>query len=349
MGVQDAYTPPDRGLPVAYNANATRAYGQQYTEHPQMNGPRRHPSAASHTVHIPSSAMPAAAGPSRKRRAPTMDVPVIDLTGDSPPPSETPNSKRRRADRDIQEPSIHDNTFKGKQPQPDEEGDDSPKKKAKKDDGERRLRRWRKHAPSAYPEVRERALTQRMFVLDRQRDASDPEAPSETISLAGTTGNIYTITIDKVPSCDCPHARKGNQCKHIVYVLSRVLRAPAELEYQLAFVSSELKDIFARAPPLPSETAENDGKDCFSQWAATKTGQAVTCPFCRTPWQGDEDQLKQVAKNGRKNADGYVNVASQLGLSGRRDYSTYNSYWVRGQARRGDIEWDEDGVMDHEY
>jgi hypothetical protein len=227
-----------------------------------------------------------------------------------------------------------------------------------------------------------------MFVLDRQRDASDPENPSETISLAGTTGNIYTITIDRVPSCDCPHARKGNQCKHIVYVLSRVLRAPAELEYQLAFISSELKDIFARAPPLPSETAENDGKDgnrkpvegecpiccndfepessetivyckaacgnnihkdCFGQWAATKTGQAVTCPFCRTPWQGDEDQLKQVAKNRRKNADGYVNVASQLGLSGRRDYSTYNSYWVRGQARRGDIEWDEDGVMDHEY
>jgi hypothetical protein len=388
MGVQDAFTPPDRGQSAAHNANATRAYGQQYTEYPQMSNPRRHPSAASHTVDMTSSAMPAAAGPSRKRRAPAADVPVIDLTGDSPQPSETPNSKRRRADRDVEEPPLYDNTFKGKQPQPDEEGDDSPKKKAKKDDGEKRLRRWRKHAPSAYREVRERALTQRMFVLDRQRDASDPEAPSETILLAGTTGNIYTITIDKVPSCDCPHARKGNQCKHIVYVLSRVLRAPAELEYQLAFISSELKDIFARAPPLPSETAENDGKDgnrkpvegecpiccndfepessetivyckaacgnnihkdCFGQWAATKTGQAVTCPFCRTPWQGDEDQLKQVAKNGRKNADGYVNVASQLGLSGRRDYSTYNSYWVRGQARRGDIEWDEDGVMDHEY
>jgi hypothetical protein len=388
MGVQDAFTPPDRGQSAAHNANATRAYGQQYTEYPQMSNPRRHPSAASHTVDMTSSAMPAAAGPSRKRRAPAADVPVIDLTGDSPQPSETPNSKRRRADRDVEEPPLYDNLFKGKQPQPDEEGDDSPKKKAKKDDGEKRLRRWRKHAPSAYREVRERALTQRMFVLDRQRDASDPEAPSETISLAGTTGNIYTITIDKVPSCDCPHARKGNQCKHIVYVLSRVLRAPAELEYQLAFISSELKDIFARAPPLPSETAENDGKDgnrkpvegecpiccndfepessetivyckaacgnnihkdCFGQWAATRTGQAVTCPFCRTPWQGDEDQLKQVAKNGRKNADGYVNVASQLGLSGRRDYSTYNSYWVRGQARRGDIEWDEDGVMDHEY
>jgi hypothetical protein len=264
---------------------------------------------------------------------------------------------------------------------------EKPRKKAKQE-GEKRMRRWRAHAPSAYREVRGRALTQRMFALDRVRSNDDPEHPSETISLAGTTGNVYSIVIDKVPSCDCPHAKKGNQCKHIVYVLSRVLRAPAELEYQLAFVSSELRAIFENSPPLPSETADNDAKDgsrkpiegecpiccddfepessenvvyckaacgnnihkeCFGHWAATKKGQTVTCPFCRAPWQGDEIQLKEVAKSGRKNAEGYVNVASQLGLSRRRDYSTYNSFWVRGQARRGQIAWDENGVMDHEY
>jgi hypothetical protein len=262
-----------------------------------------------------------------------------------------------------------------------------PKKKAKQD-GEKRMRRYRAHAPSAYREVRGRALTPRMFALDRVRSNDNPEHPVESISLAGTTGNVYTIIIDKVPSCDCPHAKKGNQCKHIVYVLSRVLRAPAELEYQLAFISSELRTIFENSPPLPSETAGNDDKDgsrkpiegecpiccddfelgssenvvyckascgnnihkqCFGHWAATKKGQTVTCPFCRAPWQGDEIQLKEVAKSGNKNAEGYVNVASQLGLSGRRDYSTYNSFWVRGQARRGQIAWDEDGVVDHEY
>lgn len=30
-----------------------------------------------------------------------------------------------------------------------------------------------------------------------------------------------------------------------------------------------------------------------------------------------------IAKSGKKNAEGYVNVGSQLGLSGRRDTSTY--------------------------
>jgi hypothetical protein len=228
-----------------------------------------------------------------------------------------------------------------------------------------------------------------MFVLDRQRDASESGHPTETISLAGTTGNVYTIVVDKVPSCDCPHAKKGNQCKHIAYVLARVLRAPAKLQYQLAFISAELREIFMQAPPLPSETAEQDSEkdgkrkpiegecpiccvdfepgsgekivyckaacgnnihaECFRQWAVTKS--PVTCPFCRTRWvaEGDEAAAKDVARGGPKNAEGYVNVAAQLGLSGRRDYSTYHSHWVRRQAMQGEISWDEDGVMGHDY
>jgi hypothetical protein len=249
---------------------------------------------------------------------------------------------------------------------------DTPPKKRKKQPAneEKRLRRWRTHAPVSYHEIRSRALTQRMFVLDRQRDVAYAEHPIETIALAGTTGNVYTIIINKVPSCDCPHALKGNQCKHIIYVLARVLRVRPDLEYQLAFVSSELQEIFQNAPPLPSETADEsakDGnrknlegecpiccvdfepdnpeevvyckascgnnvhKDCFKQWAATKRGGEVTCPFCRAPWQGDDDALKEIKGKGRMNEEGYVNVASQLGLSGVRDYSTYHRPWVERQ------------------
>ena len=247
---------------------------------------------------------------------------------------------------------------------------DSPPKKRKKKvpNEEKRLRRFRSHSPQSYQEIRARALTQRMFVLDRERDTPPDKPPTEIVSLAGTTGNVYTISIDRVPSCDCPHAQKGNQCKHIIYVLARVLRVPQHLEYQLAFLSSELRQIFAHAPPLPSEQAgEKDGnrkpvegecpicsedfepenseeivyckaacgnnvhKSCFEQWAATKTGGGVTCPFCRTPWQGDEDMLKKVSKSGKVNKDGYVNVASELGISGERDYSTYHQHWVNRQ------------------
>ena len=56
-----------------------------------------------------------------------------------------------------------------------------------------------------------------MFVIDRARGGTDA-IPEETIDMAGTTGNIYSITISQVPSCTCPDSRKGNQCKHVVYV-----------------------------------------------------------------------------------------------------------------------------------
>ncbi|KAF2479223.1 hypothetical protein BDY17DRAFT_328001 [Neohortaea acidophila] len=290
-----------------------------------------------------------------------------DASGSSASTQAQSNSRKRKADTS---PPFNP---KGKEVV-DLTEDTPPKKRSKaaEPSEEKRLRRFRHAAPKTYHDVRHRALNQRMFVLDRQRRTTNSgEHPIEQIQLAGTTGNVYTITIDKVPSCNCPHALKGNQCKHVIYVLARVLRVPWELEYQVAFLTSELRSIFAQAPALPEEQgkeSEEDGKrkalegecpiccedfetentaeavvyckascgnnihkQCFEQWAATKSGQVVTCPFCRAKWEGDEDTLKKVVQMGRPNQEGYVNVASQLGLSGRRDYSTYNDFWMRRQ------------------
>lgn len=129
----------------------------------------------------------------------------------------------------------------------------------------------------------------------------------------GSTGNIYTVTIGHVPTCSCPNFVKGNaQCKHILYVLCKVLKAPGNLSYQLAFLTSELHEIFDNAGPVPTESAaarDKDGKrkpvegecpicveeldaateeivwchaacgnnlhkTCFDQWAATKRAAA---------------------------------------------------------------------------
>ena len=134
---------------------------------------------------------------------------------------------------------------KRKEPSPDLTSEDAfqtqspPAKKKKgasscnKKDEEKRSRRFRQHPPSSYLERLERATTQRwaqndrqsigahygfrMFVIDRTRGGTQ-ETPEETIDLAGTTGNVYRITICQSPSCTCPDSLKGNQCKHIVYV-----------------------------------------------------------------------------------------------------------------------------------
>ncbi|KAK4039742.1 E3 ubiquitin-protein ligase Zswim2 [Parachaetomium inaequale] len=245
---------------------------------------------------------------------------------------------------------------------------------------EKRLRRFRPQPPKSFADLHARATTQRFYVLSRVRNNDDPSHPEETVELTGSTGNIYTVTVARQPACDCPHARDGNQCKHVVYVLARVLRAKFEYVYQLALLGAELREIFEGAPSPLADNADggdsgrvgggkrkpmegdcpicfgemdaatdDDGgepvvwcraacgqnvhKGCFETWAATKRRQAgggggeVTCPYCRSVWEGDEDMVKTIRKGGKRNAEGYVNVADQLGISTQRDYSTYSRWW----------------------
>jgi hypothetical protein len=261
---------------------------------------------------------------------------------------------------------------------------------------EKRLRKFRPKAPQAFYEIYERATSQRFFVLGRTRCGTQ-DCPEEMVELTGSTGNIYNVHIAQNPTCDCPHARKGHQCKHWLYVMSRVLRARFDLVYQLALLSSELREIMANAPPPLDETAAEQGSDhhknrkpiegdcpicfeelsaaagaddgaeesgggskhnteqlvwcraacgqnmhkqCFQMWSATKRQQAggaskVTCPFCRSPWEGDDDIVRNINKQGPLNEDGYVNVASQLGISTVRDYSSYSSWWGRSGRSHG--------------
>jgi hypothetical protein len=93
----------------------------------------------------------------------------------------------------------------------------SRKKAGEKQGEEKRLRRFRPKPPASFAEVFHRASTQRFYVLRRERCGSE-ECPEEVFDLTGSTGNIYTVHICRIPTCNCPHARKGNQCKHIIFV-----------------------------------------------------------------------------------------------------------------------------------
>lgn len=86
----------------------------------------------------------------------------------------------------------------------------------------------------------------------------------------------------------------------------------------------------------------NIHRTCFEQWAKSKPG-AAKCVYCRTPWKGDEDSIKRIAKGGvgAVGHEGYVNVGGELGLSSERDMSSYHPYWVRRQY--GDYDRDYDG------
>jgi len=105
--------------------------------------------------------------------------------------------------------------------------EDKPKRARKKkgeEPEEKRLRRHRAKAPGTYLERLGRVRTQRMFLIDRNRTMSaDGTHEEEELDIAGSTGNVYKVTVGKIPDCTCPDAVKGNQCKHIIYVSSMFL------------------------------------------------------------------------------------------------------------------------------
>jgi uncharacterized Zn finger protein len=97
-----------------------------------------------------------------------------------------------------------------------------PKRAKLQKNKEKRLRVFRKKAPQSYLERLDRVRSQRMFLIDRNRNLSaDGTHEEEVFDIAGTTGNIYQVTITKQPHCTCPDSGKGNQCKHIIYVSSQ--------------------------------------------------------------------------------------------------------------------------------
>ncbi|OAL70754.1 hypothetical protein A7D00_5082 [Trichophyton violaceum] len=221
------------------------------------------------------------------------------------------------------------------------------RKAPRQKDEERRLRAFRSKPPQTYLVKLDRARTQRLFVLRRTRGGTE-EVPEEYIDIAGSTGNIYQVVIGKEPSCTCPDAKKGNQCKHVLY---HVLRAHEHLRYQLAFLSSELREIFENAPQNPAEAAstgntkgvrkEIDGdcpicfmpleaenesivwckaacgnnvhQACFQQWVSSQRGKEIRCVYCRTPWEAnDVSALENLLETGQVNSEGYLNIVLHI-------------------------------------
>ena len=133
--------------------------------------------------------------------------------------------------------------------------------------------------------------------------------------------------------------------------MAKVLNAPFDLVYQLAFLSTELQQIFENAPPISPPSSEltedknrkpiegdcpicfseletkggesvvwcraacgqNIHRECFSMWARSKPGE-TTCPFCRSIWEGDEGLVdaKKIDRGRGKVEEGYINVRDQL-------------------------------------
>ncbi|EJD41248.1 hypothetical protein AURDEDRAFT_106240 [Auricularia subglabra TFB-10046 SS5] len=129
---------------------------------------------------------------------------------------------------------------------------------------EKRLARVRNSCPQNIMERVHRVMTQRFYMVERRRSG---EESREEFKVLGSTGNVYTVVIDKLPSCDCPDACKGNHCKHILFIMLKVLCLPqsSNLYYQKALLSSELAAIFDAAPSAPTSATSDRLRAAYEQ------------------------------------------------------------------------------------
>ncbi|KAI5480792.1 zinc finger, RING-type protein [Pseudohyphozyma bogoriensis] len=146
---------------------------------------------------------------------------------------------------------------KGEEPEPEEE---------------KRLSLFKKQCPKNLLERVDRVMSQRFFCIERQRTSEI----TEKFKVLGSTGNVYEILISRTPSCSCPDGQKNGQCKHILFVLLKVLHVPrsSNLWYQKSLLTSEIRAIFALAPRDRVDTTTANVRHIFK----LATGQIVPDP-----------------------------------------------------------------------
>ncbi|KAJ7732333.1 hypothetical protein DFH07DRAFT_906092 [Mycena maculata] len=130
---------------------------------------------------------------------------------------------------------------------------------------------FKKKCPGNIMDRVERVMSQRFYMVDRNRAEGELK---EEFQVLGSTGNIYTVTIQHRPSCNCPDAQKGNHCKHILFIFFKVLQVTqaSGLWYQKALLTTELETIFAQAPLAPNALAHPRIREAY----ARATGKATT-------------------------------------------------------------------------
>lgn len=83
-----------------------------------------------------------------------------------------------------------------------------------------------------------------------------PDSSYEIFKVFGSTGNVYTVVDTNLrPTCDCPDSQKNGTCKHISFVMLRVLHVPesSQIWYLRGLLPTELAHIFATSFPNPLE------------------------------------------------------------------------------------------------
>jgi hypothetical protein len=152
----------------------------------------------------------------------------------------------------------------------------------------------------------ERAQTERLYLLSQKDATTAKKGLARTYAVLGSTGNVYNVKICHNPSCTCPDHQKGHICKHIMLVMLKVLKVgKSSLAFQKCLLQTELAEIFAKAPPVPSsvvapqvvvnayEHATGSAKKAPVEEEEADDGEECDCPICFEPVVRGKEELER--------------------------------------------------------
>lgn len=166
---------------------------------------------------------------------------------------------------------------------------------------EKRQRRYVNQPSFALDQRIERALNQRLYLLEMSRHEQSSAA---TFAVLGSTGNVYAVEFSHQPTCNCPDfMRTGSSCKHILFIWLRVLRCARDdvRIWQNALLTSELDSVlepFFRRRKRVLPLADRSVRDAYQAAQGHSSGTGGEPPSietessalgrCRQPLDGED-------------------------------------------------------------
>lgn len=150
---------------------------------------------------------------------------------------------------------------------------------------EKRQKRYVKQPSFALDQRIERALNQRLYLLEMSRHEQSVAA---TFAVLGSTGNVYSVVFSHQPSCNCPDFMRGNCCcKHILFIWLRVLRCAQDdpMIWQNALLTSELESVlepFFRRRRRVLPLADKSMRDAYQAAQGRCSGTDTESPSLET-------------------------------------------------------------------
>lgn len=114
---------------------------------------------------------------------------------------------------------------------------------------------------------KERGKAKNIFLI--QTHEYDQKNRERKYDIMGTTKNVYTVTINKIPKCTCPdYKQRHNRCKHIYFVLTQIMKVSREREDIESYDDNELEDMFNKIPIITENLRVN--AQCLQKYLGTK-------------------------------------------------------------------------------